>query len=40
MVLGEDVAGEIVELGEGVTNFQVGDRVISYVFLDRKLFHI
>jgi NADPH:quinone reductase-like Zn-dependent oxidoreductase len=29
-VLGEDVAGEVVEVGEGVTRFQVGDRVVGY----------
>jgi NADPH:quinone reductase-like Zn-dependent oxidoreductase len=29
MVLGEDVAGEVVEVGEGVTDFKKGDRVIS-----------
>jgi NADPH:quinone reductase-like Zn-dependent oxidoreductase len=29
-VLGEDVAGEIVEVGEGVSQFKEGDRVIAY----------
>ncbi|KQP56073.1 zinc-binding alcohol dehydrogenase family protein [Agreia sp. Leaf283] len=29
-VLGEDVAGEIVEVGAGVSGFSVGDRVIAY----------
>lgn len=28
-VLGEDVAGEVAEVGEGVTRFKKGDRVIS-----------
>ncbi|CAG8324137.1 unnamed protein product [Penicillium salamii] len=39
-ILGEDVAGEVVEIGEGVTRFKVGDRVIAhavgfYVFGNR-----
>ncbi|MFZ7088812.1 zinc-binding alcohol dehydrogenase family protein [Curtobacterium sp. RRHDQ10] len=29
-VLGEDVAGEVVEVGEGVTRVRPGDRVIGY----------
>ncbi len=28
-VLGSDVAGEIVKVGEQVTRFQVGDRVMG-----------
>ena len=31
--MGEDVAGEIVEVGEGVTTFQKGDRVFAFVHL-------
>jgi len=30
-VLGTDVAGEIVEIGEGVTRLRKGQRVIGYV---------
>lgn len=30
IVLGTDVAGTIVQLGEGVTRFKVGQRVIGY----------
>jgi NADPH:quinone reductase-like Zn-dependent oxidoreductase len=30
VVLGEDVAGVVVEIGAGVQNFSVGDRVVAY----------
>jgi NADPH:quinone reductase-like Zn-dependent oxidoreductase len=30
VVLGEDVAGEVVEIGSAVTRFRVGDRVLAY----------
>ena len=30
-VLGEDVAGEVIEIGSAVTRFRVGDRVLAYV---------
>src|SRR5687767_209634 len=29
LVLGHEISGEIIEVGEGVTNFRVGDRVFS-----------
>lgn len=32
-VLGTDIAGEVAELGEGVTQFAVGDRVYVTVFV-------
>lgn len=31
MVLGTDVAGEVHEVGEGVTHVKKGDRVLGYV---------
>jgi NADPH:quinone reductase-like Zn-dependent oxidoreductase len=31
MVLGTDVAGEVHEIGEGVTHVKKGDRVLGYV---------
>ena len=30
-IFGEDVSGEIVEVGEGVDEFKIGQRVIAYV---------
>ncbi|RYP46275.1 hypothetical protein DL768_007494 [Monosporascus sp. mg162] len=40
-ILGEDVAGEIVEVGEGVTNVSKGQRVIGHAlfFMSRELKH-
>ena len=39
-VLGEDVAGEVVETGSGVTRFQPGDRVLAYaVGMEKKRDH-
>ncbi len=36
-ILGADLAGEVVEVGEGVTRFSVGDRVLGHaVGTDRK----
>jgi NADPH:quinone reductase-like Zn-dependent oxidoreductase len=34
-VLGVDIAGEVVELGAGVTRFVVGDRVFAYMGIGR-----
>lgn len=31
MVLGTDVAGEVHEVGQGVTHVKKGDRVLGYV---------
>ena len=33
IVLGGDAAGDVIEVGEGVTRFQAGDRVASYAHL-------
>jgi NADPH:quinone reductase-like Zn-dependent oxidoreductase len=30
-IFGEDVSGEIVEVGEGVDEFKIGQRVIAYI---------
>ena len=35
VTLGCDISGEIVELGQGVTSFNVGDAVLGYVNLQR-----
>jgi len=32
-ILGQDIAGEVVEVGLGVTRVRVGDRVIAYVYI-------
>ncbi len=36
-VLGSDVAGDVVEIGAGVTRFRVGDRVLGYAAASDKL---
>lgn len=33
-ILGVDVAGEVIAIGSGVTNFTLGQRVIGYVVPD------
>lgn len=32
IILGTDVAGEIVEVGDNVKNFKKGDHVVAYVY--------
>ncbi|PRY67125.1 alcohol dehydrogenase-like protein [Glaciihabitans tibetensis] len=40
MILGVDVAGEVMEVGAGVTRFAVGDRVVGYaVGMEKKRNH-
>lgn len=34
-IVGCDVAGDIIQVGDGVNNFVVGDRVTSYVALQK-----
>ncbi|KAF4614052.1 hypothetical protein D9613_007417 [Agrocybe pediades] len=35
-ILGTDTAGEVVELGEGVTGFKKGERIFSHVIFENK----
>lgn len=37
-VFGLDVAGAVVELGEGVDDFRIGQRVIAYVYKTRNCY--
>ena len=37
-IFGSDAAGEVVEVGEGVEDFRVGQRVIAYVYFFQPYF--
>ena len=37
LLLGEDVAGDVVEVGEGVTSLKKGDRVMAYALSHQLL---